>query len=441
MDNKVVVIGGGLAGCEAAWQAAKVGCNVTLYEMRPDKNTGAHHTADLAEIVCSNSLGSNAENSAPGLLKEELRKLDSLIISCADSSRVAAGQALAVNRLVFSKKVTEAIQMNPNIEVIREEIKEIPCEKEDEVVVLATGPLTSDSMSKSICELIGEKHLYFFDAAAPIVDAESVDMNSAFWGSRYDKGDPDYLNCPMTEEEYNAFYDELIEAELAPVHDFEKNHLFESCMPVEEIARRGRQTLLFGPLKPVGLTDPHTGKRPFALLQLRREDEYGSSFNMVGFQTRLKWGEQKRVFGMIPALSNAEFLRFGVMHRNTFINSPEYIDATMQYRLRNNLLFAGQMTGVEGYMESTASGLVAGLNAGLIACGKNPVSFGISTAIGALCRHISVSKNVPFQPSNINFGLLPSPEGKYRKNEKKEIQIAKAREEFKLTLDMLQKLL
>lgn len=440
LSSRVVVIGGGLAGCEAAWQAALRGCQVTLYEMRPEVNTGAHHTSDLAEIVCSNSLGSNADNSAPGLLKEELRKLDSLIMSCADSSRVAAGQALAVNRTAFSEKVTAAIESNPNIEVVREEVKAVPSPEEiDAVVILATGPLTSASMGRSICSLIGEDHLYFFDAAAPIVDGESVDMGSAFWGSRYDKGDPDYLNCPMSEEEYDAFYDALINAELAEMHDFERDHLFESCMPVEEIARRGRQTLLFGPLKPVGLTDPHTGKRPFALLQLRREDESGSSFNMVGFQTRLKWGEQKRVFGMIPALSNAEFMRFGVMHRNTFINSPEHITSTMQLRSCPSLFFSGQMTGVEGYIESTASGLVAGVNAALTACGKSPIEFPEVTAIGALCRHVSVRKNVAFQPSNINFGLLPTPEGRYRKNEKKGIQIARAREAFESVVDMLRR--
>ena len=426
--KSVTVIGGGLAGVEASFQAAKRGCDVTLYEMRPNTNTGAHTTDYLGEIVCSNSLGSDGEASAQHLLKNELRALNSIIMSTADNNRVPAGQALAVDRELFAKSLTAQIEGLSNIKVIREEVTELP---QSDILVIATGPLTSDSMASSIAKLLGEDSLYFFDAQAPIVDYESIDMEHAFWGTRYEKGDPDYLNCPMTKEEYDAFYEALISAKLAEMHDFENKKLFEACMPIEEIARRGQQTMAFGPLKPVGFIDPKTNARPYAIIQLRKENAEGTALNLVGFQTRLKWGEQKRVFSLIPALRNANFLRYGVMHRNTFINGPKHLAPTLQLKANLNILFAGQITGVEGYIESTSSGILAGINASMLAFDKEPIAFPHGTAIGALAYHVSEKEHKgQFQPSNMNFGILPEPIPPFKKNERRELIIANCIREF-----------
>lgn len=410
--NTITVIGAGLAGSEAAWQIASRGCSVRLYEMRPQKQTVAHHTGGFAELVCSNSLRADQLASGPGLLKEELRRMGSLVMEAAEHTRVPAGGAQAVDREAFSAWITEKIKAHPNIEVICEEVEALP---EDGVVVCASGPLTSDALFSSIKALTGADTLYFYDAAAPIVTAESVDMTRAFWQSRYDKGEgADYLNCPLTAEEYRVFYDTLMGAEWIPTKDFEKEIFFEGCMPVETMAKRGYQTLLFGPMKPVGLRDPHTGETPFAVVQLRREDEEGRLLNMVGFQTRTKWGDQKKVIQTIPALANAEIVRYGVMHRNTFLNGPMVLRDTCQMKAKENIFFAGQMTGVEGYIESTASGLVAGINAARLAHGEAPLVFPRTTAIGALMNHVGNSPTDHFQPMNINFGLLPSPERRLR---------------------------
>ncbi len=388
------VIGGGLAGSEAAYQIAKRGIKVKLYEMKPIKFSPAHTNENLAEIVCSNSLKSNLITNACGLLKEELRTLDSLLIRCADATKVPAGQALAVDRDEFSKLVTHEIEKNENIEIIKEEVKSIP----DGVTVIATGPLTSEALSEDISHLTGEK-LFFYDAAAPIVTRESLDMEKAFTADRYGKGKSDYINCPMSKEEYDIFYNELINAEIADKHEFEKGDLFEGCMPIEEMARRGSQTLTFGPLKPVGFNKDY-----YAVVQLRQDNKEGTLYNLVGFQTNLKFGEQKRVFSLIPALKNAEFVRYGVMHRNTYINSTELLDRT--YRLKNtDIYFAGQISGVEGYVESIASGLVCGINSARKILGKNEIVFPENTMIGALAKYISTS-NENFQPMNANFGLL-----------------------------------
>ena len=356
----IEVIGAGLAGCEAAWQIAKQNIKVRLYEMKPIKKTPAHHKDTFAELVCSNSFRSDALENAVGLLKQELRELNSLIMECADKTRVPAGGALAVDRDAFSQMVTEKISSNPLIEVINDEVTSL---SKDVITIIATGPLTSERLSERIAELIGEKGLYFFDAAAPIVRLDSINMDIVFRASRYGKGEADYLNCPMNKEEYDKFYEALMNAETVELNDFEDDKIFEGCMPIESMAKRGKDTMRFGPLKPVGLTDPRTGKEPYAVVQLRQDNFLGTLYNMVGFQTRLKWGEQKRVFSLIPGLENAEFERYGVMHRNTFINSPKLLDAA--YRMKNhpNIFFAGQITGVEGYVESTSSGLVAGINA------------------------------------------------------------------------------
>lgn len=388
------VIGGGLAGCEAAYQIAKRGINVKLYEMKPKKFSPAHSNKNLAEIVCSNSFKSANLTNACGLLKEELRKLDSLLIRCADATRVPAGQALAVDREEFSKMVTNEIQKNEKIEIINEEISKIP----NGITIIATGPLTSESLSDELVALTGDK-LFFYDAAAPIVTKESIDMERAFTADRYGKGESDYINCPMTKEEYDIFYNELINAEGITKHDFEKGNLFEGCMPIEEMARRGSQTLTFGPLKPVGFD-----KKYYAVVQLRQDNKEGTLYNLVGFQTNLKFGEQKRVFSLIPALENAEFVKYGVMHRNTYINSPKLLDET--YNLKNtDIFFAGQISGVEGYVESIASGLVSGINAVNKLKGKEKVVFSDETIIGALSKYIS-SPNKDFQPMNANFGIL-----------------------------------
>lgn len=408
---RVTVIGAGLAGAEAAWQVARQGVEVDLYEMRPTRQTPAHHTTQFAELVCTNSLRANAVTNAVGLLKEEMRRMDSLILRSADLHAVPAGGALAVDRERFSQAVTEELTNHPNIRVIRDEVSEIPGEG---LTIVATGPLTSPDLSQSIRRFIGQEHLYFFDAAAPIVTKESVDMDKVYFASRYDKGEAAYLNCPMTEDEFNAFYDALVSAETAPLHEFEEEKYFEGCMPVEVMAKRGRKTLLFGPLKPVGLTDPRTGQRPYAVIQLRQDNAAATLFNIVGFQTHLKWGEQKRVFQMIPGLEQAEFVRYGVMHRNTYLNSPTSLESTYQAKRRPDLFFAGQITGVEGYVESAAAGLIAGINAGRMARGLEPVEAPVTTAIGSLAHYITHAAPDNFQPMNATFGLLPPLEVRVR---------------------------
>lgn len=434
--GKVTVIGAGLAGSEAAWQIASRGVPVTLYEMRPSKSTPAHHTDKFAELVCSNSLRANALTNAVGVLKEEMRRLGSLILRAADANAVPAGGALAVDRDGFSAAVTEGIRNHPLIEVRNEEVKEIPG---DGIVVVATGPLTSPALSDRIRELLGEEYFYFYDAAAPIVERDSIDMEKVYFASRYGKGEAAYLNCPMTEDEFNAFYDALVTAERAELKSFEKEIYFEGCMPIEVMAARGRQTLLFGPLKPVGLPDPRTGKLPYAVVQLRQDNAAGTLYNLVGFQTHLKWGEQKRVFRMIPGLEHAEFVRYGVMHRNTFINSPKLLRPTYQYKGRDTLFFAGQMTGVEGYVESAASGLLAGINAGRIARGLDPVVPPPETAHGSMARYITTADFRNFQPMNVNFGLFPPLaeriRGKKEKNEALARRALETIDAFKRTLD------
>ena len=424
-ENKVNVIGGGLAGCEAAWQLANRNCKVTLYEMKPQKKSPAHHSDNLCELVCSNSLRAEGLKNAVGLLKEEMRLLGSLIMECADKTRVPAGGALAVDRDAFSSMVTEKINNHPNITIVYKEIESLDFE---ENTIIATGPLTSDALSEKIKDFFGQDSLYFFDAAAPIVTAESIDMSKAFFASRYDKGTPDYINCPMNEEEYKAFYEELINAEEITLKDFEKDKVFEGCMPVEVMAKRGYETLLYGPLKPVGLKNPHSDENSKAVVQLRKDNAAASLYNIVGFQTHLTFWEQKRVFSMIPGLENAEFVRYGVMHRNTFINSPKVLDNTYQVRKNKGLFFAGQMTGVEGYLESASSGLVAALNA---IPGQDPVIFDNRTAIGALANYISSENIENFQPMNVNFGLFPPLEEKVKKKERKEAMSQRALEIIK----------
>lgn len=409
-DKKIKIIGAGLAGCEAAWQAAKLGVNVELYEMKPLKFSPAHHSEGFAELVCSNSLRSNVTSNAVGLLKEELRLMGSLILEAAYATEVPAGSALAVNRDQFSNYITEKIKSHPNITVINEEVADIDF---DSITVVASGPLTSEALANRISEITGGTELHFFDAAAPIVDFSTIDMSKAFFASRYGKGDPeDYLNCPMNEEEYAIFHRELLSAATAPLKAFDKElqedlTVFEGCMPVEVMAERGYDTLRFGPMKPVGLPVPSTGEDAFATVQLRRENREGTMYNIVGFQTHLTFGEQRRVFGLIPGLENAEFFRYGVMHRNTYINSPALLTNLYSMREHPNVFFAGQMTGVEGYVESTSSGFVAGINAALMALGKEPIVFPKETEIGALAAYVSeggVSSS--FQPMNANFGII-----------------------------------
>ena len=401
---EVSVIGAGLAGSECAWQLAQRGIQVTLYEMKPEKRTPAHHTDAFAELCCSNSLRGAGLENAVGLLKEELRQLGSLILSCADATRVEAGGALAVDRHGFANLVTERIRSHPNITVIPGEVTAIP---EGEVVI-ASGPLTSDALAETLERLLGEGcGLHFYDAAAPLVSAASVDMESAWFGSRYDKGTADYVNCPMTEEEYAAFWEALTTAQEAEVHGFEDSQVFEGCMPVEVMARRGRDTLRYGPLKPRGLKDPRTGKEPYAVVQLRRDNAQGSIYNLVGFQTHLRFPEQKRVFSMIPALHDAEYLRYGVMHRNTFLDSPRYLNRYYQLKSEPRIVFAGQMTGVEGYVESAASGFLAGIELARRLRGMAPVDFPQKTAIGALGLYVSNESIGNFQPMNVNFGIIP----------------------------------
>lgn len=402
-DSLVTVVGGGLAGSEAAWQIAKRGIKVRLFEMRPKKLTPAHHTGLFAELVCSNSLRANSITNAVGLLKEEMRMNDSIILRAADECAVKAGGALAVDRYQFSQRVTDYVKNHPNVTVIEEEITDIP----QGITVIATGPLTSKALSEKIKQITGEEYLYFYDAAAPIVEKDSINMDKVYLKSRYDKGEAAYLNCPMTEEEFNRFYEALIEGETAPLKDFEKEIYFEGCMPIEVMAKRGKKTLLFGPMKPVGLEDPRTGKRPFAVVQLRQDDGTGKLFNIVGFQTHLKWGVQKKIIQLIPGLENAEIVRYGVMHRNTFIHSPKLLNAAYQFKNNPQLFFAGQMTGVEGYVESAASGLIAGINAARMAHGEDPIEFPCETAMGSMAKYISTANIKNFQPMNANFGLFP----------------------------------
>ena len=401
--KEINVIGAGLAGSEAAWQAAQAGVAVNLYEMRPKKSTEAHHTNNFAELVCTNSLRGNNLTNAVGVLKEEMRRLDSVIITSADKTAVPAGGALAVDRDDFSALVTKRVKEHPLVTVIEEEITEIP----DGITVIATGPLTSEPLSKAIQAFNGSEGFYFYDAAAPIVDKSTINMDKVYLKSRYDKGEAAYLNCPMNEEEFYAFREALVNAEVAPLKEFEKEKFFEGCMPIEVMAGRGPKTMLFGPMKPVGLEDPKTGKRPYAVIQLRQDNAAASLYNIVGFQTHLKWGEQKRVFRMIPGLEEAEFVRYGVMHRNSFMNSPELLQQTYQSKKREDLFFAGQMTGVEGYVESAASGLMAGINAAKLAKGEAPIIMPQETTIGSMAYYITHAEGKHFQPMNANFGLLP----------------------------------
>ena len=420
MEHMVKVIGAGLAGSEAAWQLAQRGIKVTLYEMKPHKKSPAHHADTFAELVCSNSLRGDRLENAVGLLKEELRRMGSLIMQCADATRVEAGGCLAVDRYGFSQMVTDKIRNHPNITVVEEEVTEVP----EGPVIIASGPLTSDALSDAIGRYFGANYLHFFDAAAPLVTAESIDMNEAWWQSRYDRGTPDYINCAMDRQQYEAFLHELVNAEEAEVHGFEDKNVFEGCMPVEVMGRRGFDTLRFGPLKPVGLTDPKTGKEPYAVVQLRQDNADKTVFNLVGFQTHLKFGEQKRVFSMIPALRNAEFVRYGVMHRNTFLRSPGLLDRYYS-DLRNPMVaFAGQMTGVEGYVESTASGLLAAIAMAARVQGREVPDFPKTTAIGALGLYISDTSVENFQPMNVNFSIISSLEQRIRKKAEKNLAIA-----------------
>ncbi len=421
MPQRVTIVGGGLAGSEAAWQLARRGVEVELIEMRPVVKTPVHQTSDLAELVCSNSLRGNALDQAAGLLKEEMRRLDSLILRIADSVRVPAGSALAVDRGQFAQRVTEAIQALPGVTIRRAEARSIPA---GAVVIVATGPLTSDALAAEIAGFVGQGHLHFYDAVSPVVDAETIDFAKTFRASRYGKGGDDYVNCPLSHDEYAAFYAALRGAECASFKDFEKEFFFEGCLPVEVIGSRGEDTLRFGPMKPVGLVDPRSGRRPFAVVQLRQDNLAASHFSIVGFQTQLKWGEQKRVFQMIPGLERAEFVRFGMIHRNTYVNSPRCLEPTFEARRREGLFFAGQMSGVEGYVESAASGLLAGLGAAFRARGEAPVALPEDTALGALGRYIARSDPEHYQPTNIAFGLLPELPTRVRDKAKRRLALA-----------------
>jgi methylenetetrahydrofolate--tRNA-(uracil-5-)-methyltransferase len=422
-DNKpVIIIGGGLAGCEAAWQLLRRGHAVHLYEMKPQRFSPAHKMEYLAELVCSNSLKSNNPDNAPGLLKSELRNLNSLLVSVADQTAVAAGSALAVDRTEFARKVEESLLQQNNFTLSRVEITRIPA---DSVTIIATGPLTSDFLASSIDQMLGSSYLYFYDAIAPIVEADSVDMDKVYWASRYDKGTPDYLNCPLSEEEYKRFCQELLAGEKVAAKAFEEVKHFEGCLPIEVLASRGEDTLAFGPMKPVGLINPHTGAMPHAVVQLRRENISGSLFNLVGFQTKLTWPEQERIFRLIPGLENAQFARMGSIHRNTYINSPALLQPSLQLKTNPQIFFAGQITGVEGYMESTAMGLLAGLNAAVILEGKQLQPPPPATAIGALLHYITSSESANnFQPMNINFGILEHLPGKKMKKKEKHLLYA-----------------
>lgn len=422
MSEQVVnIIGAGLAGCEAAWQVAKRGIKVRLFEMKPVKYSPAHNLESYAELVCSNSLRSDRLENAVGLLKEEMRLLDSLIMRCADATRLPAGGALAVDRRGFSELVTKELSNHSNISITITEVSELP---EDGITIIATGPLTSDALSGCIARLTGKDCLYFYDAAAPIVTRDSIDMDKAFRASRYGKGSDDYINCPMDKVQYELFQNELVKAEVVPLKIFEKEILFSGCMPVESMALKGYDTLRYGPLKPVGLIDPRTGIEPHAVVQLRQDNTEGTLYNIVGFQTHLRWPEQKRVFRLIPGLENAEFARYGVMHRNTYINSPGFLDATYQMISKPDVYFAGQITGVEGYIESAASGLVAGINAAFQTMGKDRLIFSSETAIGSLAAYISRSAVSKFQPMNVSFGLIKPPASKYKNKKDKYLAMA-----------------
>lgn len=432
MKYDLTVIGGGLAGSEAAWQGARFGLKVKLYEMRPQVPTPAHKTDKLAEIVCSNSLKSDELGTAPYLLKEELRRSGSLLLEVAKSCRVPAGAALAVDREIFSAEVTRLIEENPNIDLERSEMPEIP---ESGQVIIATGPLTSPNLSQAISKLTGTEHLYFYDAISPVVDAETINYERVFRAARYDKGDKDYINCPMNTDEYSAFYEALTNAESVQIKDFEKKLYFEGCLPIEELARRGRDTLRFGPMKPVGLVDPKTGKIPYAAVQLRQENLMADSYNLVGFQNHLKFGEQKRVLQLIPGLENAEFIKYGQIHRNTYINAPDVLNALLQVKKEPRIYFAGQISGVEGYVESIATGLVSGITAARIAKGLEIIALPRSSAIGSLLNYVAYCEVRPYQPANITFSLLPPIEGEMRrklkqKAERKHLQVKLALEAF-----------
>lgn len=419
MEQTLIIIGGGLAGSEAAWQAAELGISVKLYEMRPQRPTPAHVSDWLAELVCSNSLGSDLPHKASGLLKAELRGLGSLILACADETAVPAGSSLAVDRDAFAQRVTACIAAHPRIELVREEVTAVP----DVPCIIASGPLTSSALAYSISELSGQEYLYFYDAVSPIVNAETIDMSIAFRQSRYDRGEQeegDYINCPMTREEYDAFYAALVAAETITLKQFEQEdpHFFEGCMPVEVLARRGRESLAYGPMRPVGLVDPRTGKRPYAVVQLRQDNLLGSLYNIVGFQTNLKWGEQRKVLRLIPSLEQAEFLRYGMMHRNTYVNAPTMLQPTMQYRGRADLFFAGQITGVEGYVGNAGTGLLAGINAARLLKGQHPLIPPTTTMLGALCHYVTHAAAKDFQPMKANFGLFAPPPTTMGKSER-----------------------
>ncbi|HUV04837.1 MAG TPA: methylenetetrahydrofolate--tRNA-(uracil(54)-C(5))-methyltransferase (FADH(2)-oxidizing) TrmFO [Armatimonadota bacterium] len=425
-NHCITIIGGGLAGAEAAWHAARAGASVLLYEMRPAKTTPIHRTDLLGELVCSNSLKSNFLTSASGLLKEEMRLLGSVVVACADENRVPAGEALAVDRERFAECVTARVTGLSNVTLIREEAREIP---KDGVAIIASGPLTSDALAGSIGDLTGLEYLYFYDAVAPTITADSIDYDKVFRASRYGKGEPAYLNCPLDEDEYNALWNALVSAERVPLAEFEEARFFEGCLPVEELASRGRETLAFGPMKPVGLVDARTGRRPYAVVQLRQENVEGTLWGMVGFQTRLRWGEQERVFRMIPGLEHAEFARFGVMHRNTYIESPKLLLPTMQMREHPSIFFAGQITGVEGYVESAAMGIVAGINGARLLKGEEPLVFPRESMIGSLADYVSSPQTADFQPMNANFGILPKPAERIRnKRDRRKRQVERALE-------------
>lgn len=424
----IIVVGAGLAGCEATWQIAKRGGRVILYEMKPAVYSSAHRSPYFAELVCSNSLKSESLENASGILKEELRLLDSLILKIARETRVPAGESLAVDREQFSKKITQTIEGLQEVKIIREEVTSLP---RDHVAIIATGPLTSEALSREIQKMTGDQNLFFYDAISPIVTYDSLHLEKIFRASRYGKGGEDYLNCPMDEEQYYRFVEELVHAEKVPLRDFEKRYLFEGCLPIEELAIRGKETLAFGPLRPVGLVDPKTKRQPFAVVQLRQEDEFGTMYNLVGFQTRLRQSEQKRIFRMIPGLEEAEFVRWGSIHRNTFIDSPRLLLPSLQLRTQPNLYMAGQIVGVEGYLESTAMGLLAGLNALRHVRGEEPIFPPRTTAIGALLHYILYSKNFPFQPMNINFGLFPPLKERVRGHRKRILFVQRALEELK----------
>ncbi len=436
MSKRVTIVGGGLAGCEAAWQLSRRGVGVDLVEMRPVRATPVHQTSNLAELVCSNSLRGNSLDQAAGLLKEEMRRLDSLILRVADEVKVPAGSALAVDRGLFAERVTAAVQSLPGVRLQRREVTRIP---EEPLAIVATGPLTADALAAEIAAFVGEKHLHFYDAVSPVIEADSIDFERVFRASRYGKGGDDYVNCPLSESEYRRFFEALTTAEYAELHAFEREFFFEGCLPIEVIASRGFETLLFGPMKPVGLRDPRTGQRPHAVVQLRQDNLAASHYSIVGFQTQLKWGEQKRVLRLIPGLEKAEFVRYGMIHRNTYVNAPRTLEPTFEVRRRPGLFFAGQMSGVEGYVESAASGLIAGVSAAFRARDEQPLSFPEDTALGALGRYIARSDPADYQPTNIAFGLLPEPDPRIRDKGRRRLVMAhqalKSLETFRLRIE------